>query len=140
MWIGFMITKINLSIGIIFVLIYISAIAVVLISVILVLGGDLFINRFYDVALVISLPYLFISSLQPSMLLMPFPLSTSSIGMNSLATDLLVNEAWLTVLLSVYFFSVGLFITGSFYKSLYSKTSSGIRGLTLNGSSSTIFL
>lgn len=140
MWIGFLITKINISIGIIFVLIYISAIAVVLISVILVLGGDLYINRFYDVALVISLPYLFVSFIQPSMLFISFPLSTSSIGMSSLATDLLVNEAWLTVLLSVYFFSVGLFITGSFYKSLYSKTSSGIRGLTLSGSHSTFFL
>lgn len=137
MWVGYLITIINISIGVVFVLIYISAIAVVLISVVLAIGANISGSRLIDYLFILSGPLFLLTSFNSAEPLLLFPSSMSSVGLYDFAGVLLVSQAWLTLLLSVYFFAVGLFITGSFYKSLYKKTNSGLRGLTLNNVSST---
>jgi len=136
MWVGYLTTLINVSIGIVFILIYISAIAVVLISVVLAIGANISGSLFDDLFILWAVPLFLLMSLNVAEPLIVFPYSISSVGLFTLASDLLIHQAWLTVLLSVYFFTVGLFLTGGFFKSLYKKTNSGLRGPSLNDISS----
>ena len=81
-------------------------------------------------------PLFLLTSFGTSEPLIIFPESISSLGLRSLAVDLFVCHYWTTIYLSIYFYTVGLFITGSFFKSLYKKTNAGLRAPTLNNISS----
>ena len=83
------------------------------------------------------IPLFLLTSWSTSEPLIVFPESMSSLGLRSLALDLFVSHFWTTIYLSIYFYTVGLFITGSFFKSLYKKTNAGLRGPALNNISST---
>jgi hypothetical protein len=131
MGIGYFLVQLNLAIGIIFILIYVSAIAIILISVILVLGSTIRGNSFFW----LLIPFLFFLGdwdffLTPEGLFF-FPTSLSSFSLSSIVSDLLVQGVAILYLLSIYFFTVGLFLTGSFFKSLYHKSSTGIRNISL---------
>lgn len=136
MWVGYLTTLINVSLGIVFILIYISAIAVVLISVVLAIGANISGILFDDLILLLAVPLLLFMSYNVTEPLILNPQSISSMGLFTLANDLLIQQAWLTLLLGIYFFSIGILLTSSFFKSLYKKTNSGLRGPSLNSSSS----
>lgn len=132
MWLGYSFLRINLSIGILFILIYISAIAVVLITTILLIGTGLtIINPRRFVPLVIA-PWFFFLGDFDGMLLIYFPVSASSIGMSNIVIDLFVVNSSNVLAITFYYCLVGCILIKGFHKSLHLKTNSGIRGLTLN--------
>lgn len=137
MWVGYLTTLINVSLGVVFILIYISAIAVVLISVVLAIGANISGIVLDDLLLLLAVPLLLFMSFNVTEPLIVYPQSISSMGLFTLANDLLIHQSWLTLLLGLYFFSIGILLTSSFFKSLYKKTNAGLRGPSLNITSST---
>jgi hypothetical protein len=130
MGVGYFMIQLNLSLGILFLLIYLSAISIVLLSVILLLGCNIQGTSFSW----LCIPFIFFfceGGITMETLFFYFPNSLSSFTLSFLISDLLVQGLVNLFLLSIYFFTVGLFLTGSFFKSLYHKSSTGIRALRL---------
>lgn len=131
MEVGYLFIQVNLALGIIFILIYISAIAVVLISVVLVLGSNISGSGIGPISLSLCFLYVLTSTLDTPTMLISFPKSLSTIDMSTLSSLLIVYHWYTLFLLSIYFYTVGIYLTGSFFKSLYHKSSTGLRSMTL---------
>lgn len=115
-----------------FHLVYISAIAIVLISVVLVLGSNISGSGFGPLTLFVVFFSIAFNILDTPTMLIAFPKSLSSMSMSSLGSILLVSHFYTVLLLSAYFYAVGIYLTGSFFTSLYHKSSTGIRSITLS--------
>lgn len=121
MWLGIFLTRLNMGLGILYILIYITAIAVVLISTIVLVGASLKHLTFRDLLIIYFLPYfLFVTVRDPSHFLI-YPYSNSSIGMHDVASNLLSSNIELLICATLYFFLIGFIITNVFKKTLYKR-------------------
>lgn len=135
MWLGYCFVKVNLAIGILFILVYISAIAVVLFATLILVGytvtpyQPIAFNVLLGSAVVLVMLF---GSNSHSLELVHFPHSSSGIGMSNIASELLITNSSNLMALTMYYFFVGCLLVNSYNKSLHHKTVSGMRGLSLN--------
>lgn len=119
--------------GIVFILVYITAIAVVL-STSFILVGYALRSAFEWFYVVLALPFFFGLGVGNTgdLYLLPTLTSYSSITVTDILMSCFVHHGGIVCGLALYFLLVGFVVIGRFRKNLHKRTSAGIRGLTLN--------